>query len=161
METCAQSHRFGLGRVGGGDTIGGGGSANREPGSYIYICLHLSLSIYIFFFTHIRAVRIWVWGGIGLCLAVSFLRLLQAFLAKAVFLGCDSCPCHSAGCVLGAHVVPPKCGAQFGLMGGAWGGGGLHSLEAPPGIVLGCVGLGCGLSLLGVSHNLVVITLDP
>ena len=33
---CA--HRFGLGRVGaggGGDTIGGGGSANREPGSYI------------------------------------------------------------------------------------------------------------------------------
>ena len=37
-KTCAQSHRFGLGRVGGGDTIGGGGvSANREPGSYIYI----------------------------------------------------------------------------------------------------------------------------
>ena len=35
-KTCAQSHRFGLGRVGGGgDTIGGGGSANREPGSYI------------------------------------------------------------------------------------------------------------------------------
>ena len=32
---CAQSHRFGLGRVGGGDTIGGG-SANREPGSYMY-----------------------------------------------------------------------------------------------------------------------------
>ena len=31
-KTCAQSHRFGLGRVG-----GGGGSANREPGSYIYI----------------------------------------------------------------------------------------------------------------------------
>ena len=37
-EKCAQSHSFGLGRVGGGDTIaGGGGSANREPGSYIYI----------------------------------------------------------------------------------------------------------------------------
>ena len=32
---CAQSHSFGLGRVGGGIPLGGGGSANREPGSYI------------------------------------------------------------------------------------------------------------------------------
>ena len=39
-KTCAQSHRFGLGRVGGGDTIGGG-SANREPGSYIYIYIYI------------------------------------------------------------------------------------------------------------------------
>ena len=36
-ETCAQSHRFGLGRVrGGGDTIGGGGSANRDHIYYHY-----------------------------------------------------------------------------------------------------------------------------
>ena len=36
-KTCAQSHRFGLGRVGGGGYHwgGGGGSANREPGSYM------------------------------------------------------------------------------------------------------------------------------
>ena len=33
MEKCARSHSFGLGRVG-GDTIGGG-SANRELGSYM------------------------------------------------------------------------------------------------------------------------------
>ena len=33
---CAQSHRFGLGSGGGGGIpLGGGGSANREPGSYI------------------------------------------------------------------------------------------------------------------------------
>ena len=36
---CAQSHSFGLGRVGGGGIPlgGGGGSANREPGSYMYM----------------------------------------------------------------------------------------------------------------------------
>ena len=34
---CAQSHSFGFGRVGGGGYHwGGGGSANREPGSYIH-----------------------------------------------------------------------------------------------------------------------------
>ena len=40
-EKCAQSHSFGLGRVGGGGGIplggGRGGSANPEPGSYTYI----------------------------------------------------------------------------------------------------------------------------
>ena len=42
-KTCAQSHRFGLGRVGGGDTIwGGGGSANREPGSYDPVYIYIS-----------------------------------------------------------------------------------------------------------------------
>ena len=36
-EKCAQSHSFGLGRVGGGGYHwGGGGSANREPGSYLH-----------------------------------------------------------------------------------------------------------------------------
>ena len=42
-EKCAQSHSFGLGRVGGGgDTIGGGGgSANREPGSCMSGCCWL------------------------------------------------------------------------------------------------------------------------
>ena len=53
-KTCAQSHRFGLGRVGGGGGIpfgGGGGSANREPGSYIhtyvymYVCMRLMCMI--------------------------------------------------------------------------------------------------------------------
>ena len=34
---CAQSHSFGLGRVGGDIIWGGGGSANREPGSYMHI----------------------------------------------------------------------------------------------------------------------------
>ena len=37
-EKCAQSHSFGLGRVGGGGYHWvGGGSANREPGSYILL----------------------------------------------------------------------------------------------------------------------------
>ena len=43
-EKCAQSHSFGLGRVGGGgDTVGGGrgGSANPEPGSYTYIYIYM------------------------------------------------------------------------------------------------------------------------
>ena len=47
---CAQSHRFGLGR-GRGDTIGGG-SANREPGSYIHI------HIYIYIYRHLLRVCI-------------------------------------------------------------------------------------------------------
>ena len=44
---CAQSHSFGLGRVGGGGGIpwGGGGSANREPGSYIMVFGPKSLNI--------------------------------------------------------------------------------------------------------------------
>ena len=51
---CVQSHRFGLGRVGGGGhTIGGvgGGSANREPGSYICRFLYT----YTYTCTHIKA----------------------------------------------------------------------------------------------------------
>ena len=46
---CAQSHRFGLGRVGGwgGIPLGGGGSANRTPGSYIYIYVRM------YIYTHI------------------------------------------------------------------------------------------------------------
>ena len=37
-KTCAQSHRFGLGRVGGGDTIGGGGR-RTENRDHIYLRL--------------------------------------------------------------------------------------------------------------------------
>ena len=44
---CAQSHRFGLWRVGGGGDTIGGGSANREPGSYIYIYIYIYLYIHI------------------------------------------------------------------------------------------------------------------
>ena len=41
-KTCAQSHRFGLGRVGGGgDTIGGGGGGRRtENRDHIYIYIY-------------------------------------------------------------------------------------------------------------------------
>ena len=50
-KTCAQSHRFGLGRVGGGGGGyhwgGGGGSANREPGSYIYVYIY-NISAYLY-----------------------------------------------------------------------------------------------------------------
>ena len=55
-KTCAQSHRFGLGRV------GGGGAANREPGSYIYIyidvcvcvCAQMCVCVYIYICTYIH-----------------------------------------------------------------------------------------------------------
>ena len=42
-KTCAQSHRFGLGRVGGGrgDTIGGGGGRRTENRDHIYIYILL------------------------------------------------------------------------------------------------------------------------
>ena len=64
---CAQSHSFGLGRVGGGgDTIGagGGGSANREPGSYIYIYIYIHVytrirvCIYIYTYTYVLYIYI-------------------------------------------------------------------------------------------------------
>ena len=50
---CAQSHRFGLGRVGGGDTIGGGVGEPRTGIIYIYIYIYIHiyidmLSIYIY-----------------------------------------------------------------------------------------------------------------
>ena len=52
-KTCAQSHRFGLGRVGGGGGIPwGGGSANREPASYIYIYIYISVCVYIYVYTY-------------------------------------------------------------------------------------------------------------
>ena len=40
-KTCAQSHRFGLGRVGGGDTIGGGGGRRTENRDHIYIYVYI------------------------------------------------------------------------------------------------------------------------
>ena len=36
---CAQSHRFGLGRVGVGDTIGGGGGRRTENRDHILVRL--------------------------------------------------------------------------------------------------------------------------
>ena len=45
--------RLGEGGVG-GDTIGGGGSANREPGSYIYIYVCIYIYIYRNFDSHAR-----------------------------------------------------------------------------------------------------------
>ena len=41
-KTCAQSHRFGLGRVGGGYHWGGGGVGEPRTGIiYIYICVYV------------------------------------------------------------------------------------------------------------------------
>ena len=61
-EKCAQSQGFGIfspGRAAGrGRGIpwgrgGGGSSANREPGSYIYIYIHIYIYIYVYTYTHI------------------------------------------------------------------------------------------------------------
>ena len=40
---CAQSHSFGLGRVGGGDTIGGRGGRRTENRDHICVCMCISI----------------------------------------------------------------------------------------------------------------------
>ena len=59
-KTCAQSHRFGLGRVGGGIPLGGGGVGEPRTG-IIYIYIYTIYIIYIYMLPPPKIYHRWVW----------------------------------------------------------------------------------------------------
>ena len=81
-KTCAQSHRFGLGRVeGGGDTIGGGVGEPRTGIIYMYFCHCKYVCEYVYIKKYLY-IHIYIYMHIYMCMHMYIKTYLYVHIYK-------------------------------------------------------------------------------
>ena len=129
VETCAQSHRFGLGRVGGGGGYHWGGGGVGEPRTgiiYIYMSTSVSIYIYIYiFFFHTYQSRAYL--GLGWNRALFGCQLPSAppgLFGKSRVFGVRLVSLPQCRLCFGGPCRPTKVWCAIWTYGGGLGGGG-------------------------------------